>query len=477
MLKVSILPFVEKTEYVAAENVSDALLRESYGFFLDSSSTDSGVGRYSFVGADPFLVFKSQGDFFKIETPPYGGRTGAWARFRTNPFEVLRGLLEKYRLTDSFPIPLVGGAVGFFSYDLGRFLEHLPDTAQNDLNLPDCALGFYDTVFIFDHLLKKGYIASTGMPETGNKAVERAKKRLAWAQAYLDAAGRKNGEAKSGAELPQAATLKSNFSRDDYLKVIATAKEYIAAGDIYQVNLSQRFEKPMSEEPWSLYRRLRRMNPAPFAAFLNFPEVQVISSSPERFLKVTGRRVETRPIKGTRPRGQNREQDRAMAKALVQSAKDQAEHVMIVDLERNDIGRVCEVGSVSVPQLANLESFATVHHLVSTVTGILKTGADAISLLTASFPGGSITGAPKIRAMEIIEELEPTKRSIYTGAIGYLSFNGDMDVNIAIRTAMSAQGKLYFQVGGGIVSDSDPEAEYQETLDKGRALIEATGRF
>jgi para-aminobenzoate synthetase component 1 len=279
--------------------------------------------------------------------------------------------------------------------------------------------------------------------------------------------------ASAGALASEPLRLTSNFRRRDYIEAIRRAKEYIAAGDIYQVNLSQRLSAPLVTNPLDLYRRLSRSNPSPFAAYFDTPDGAVVSCSPERFLELRGREVETRPIKGTRPRGESPEEDARLAAELQASAKDRAENVMIVDLERNDIGRVCEFGSVHVPELFALESYATVHHLVSTVRGRLRPDCDALDCLRACFPGGSITGAPKVRSMEIIEELESTRRGVYTGAIGYLCFSGDMDVNIVIRTAVVQDGVAHFQVGGGIVADSDPEAEYQETVDKGRAIADA----
>jgi para-aminobenzoate synthetase component 1 len=267
--------------------------------------------------------------------------------------------------------------------------------------------------------------------------------------------------------------LRSNFTHEGYLEAVQKARDYIIAGDIFQVNLSQRFETDMPLPPYELYQRLRKINPAPFASYLNFDGVAVISASPERFLLLRGDHVETRPIKGTRPRGKDPAKDEALARELVNSFKDRAEHVMIVDLERNDIGRVCRFGTVRVSELMALEKYATVFHLTSTVEGKLHPGKNAIDLLKATLPGGSISGAPKVRAIEIIDELEPTRRSVYTGSIGYLSFDGDLDLNIVIRTILVKNGKAYFQVGGAVVYDSDPEAEYVETLDKARALIQA----
>jgi para-aminobenzoate synthetase component 1 len=267
--------------------------------------------------------------------------------------------------------------------------------------------------------------------------------------------------------------LKSNFTPEEYVKAVDRVREYIAAGDVFQVNLSQRFEADLKIPPYELYKRLRMVNPAPFASYLNFQGVTIVSSSPERFLKVQGDLVETRPIKGTRPRGRDPVEDERLAQELTHSTKDRAENVMIVDLERNDLGRVCHYGTVKVAELAILETFPTVFHLTSTVVGRLRRGKSNMDLLKAAFPGGSIIGAPKVRAMEIIDELEPTKRSVYTGSIGYLSFNADMDINIVIRTFLIKEGKAYFQVGGGIIYDSDSKAEYMETLDKAKALIQA----
>jgi para-aminobenzoate synthetase component 1 len=268
-------------------------------------------------------------------------------------------------------------------------------------------------------------------------------------------------------------TLKGGFTHQEYVDAVEKARQYIIAGDIFEVNISQRFEAELSITPYELYKRLRQINPAPFACYLGFDEVTVVSASPERFIRTRGDWIETRPVKGTRPRGKTPEEDEALANELLSSAKDRAENIMIVDLERNDLGRVCSYGSVKVTELTILEVFPTVFHLTSTVEGRLREGKNCIDLLKATFPGGSITGAPKVRAMEIIDELEPTKRSIYTGNIGYLSFNGDIDLNIAIRTFLVKGSKAYFQVGGAVVYDSNPEAEYQETLDKGKALVAA----
>jgi len=274
-----------------------------------------------------------------------------------------------------------------------------------------------------------------------------------------------------------ALELRSSFTHADYVAAVQRVRDYIYAGDIFQANFSQRFEVPLTETSWNLYQRLRTRNAAPFAAYLDFPDAIVLSASPERFLRVSGSgQVETRPIKGTRPRGLGPEHDAALGRALTESTKDRAENLMIVDLLRNDLSRVCRPGTVRVPELFALERYATVHHLVSTVVGELNEGIDALGLLRAAFPGGSITGAPKLRAMEIIAELEPSQRGVYCGSIGYWSVTGELDTNIAIRTAVARNGRVYFSAGGGIVADSEPEQEYRETLDKARGLIDALAR-
>jgi para-aminobenzoate synthetase component 1 len=276
-----------------------------------------------------------------------------------------------------------------------------------------------------------------------------------------------------GVEAAEDIHLRSTFTHRGYLSAVARVREYILAGDIFQANLSQRFQAPLKETPVALYRRLRRSNPSAFGAYLDLGDIQVLSASPERFLKVSGRTVETRPIKGTRPRGLGPMHDALLGQVLAESEKDRAENVMIVDLLRNDLSRVCLPGTVRVPELFALEQHPTVHHLVSTVVGELEPGRDAVDLLRATFPGGSITGAPKVRAMQVIAELEPTRRGVYCGSLGYLSVTGDMDTSIAIRTAVVRNGTVYFQAGGGIVADSEPEAEYRETLDKARGIIRA----
>ncbi|RJQ37091.1 MAG: aminodeoxychorismate synthase component I [Dehalococcoidia bacterium] len=465
-------PFVEEIRLPLAPPAAFELFKERpYSFFLDSGMDAGKLGRYSFIGSDPFLVLKSRGDEIRLIS---GGKEGHQSG---NPFDVLGQLLNEYRLDtpEEMPVPFSGGAVGYLSYDLGRFIERLPSEAVDDLQLPESYLGFYDMVIAFDNLTGKAYTVANGFPETEEtKRLDRASRRIEETRLLLSGSGMRatSSPPETGRTLKPVA-LSSSFKHEEYLAAVARARKYIVDGDIFEVNLSQRFAADLNTAPYELYQRLRQINPAPFAAYLGFEEVAVASASPERFLRRRDDLVETRPIKGTRRRGKTLEQDKALAEELLASAKDRAENIMIVDLERNDLGRVCRFGSVKVTELAILETFPTVFHLTSTIEGRLSPGKNTASLLKATFPGGSITGAPKVRAMEIIDELEPTRRSVYTGAVGYLGFNGDLDLNIAIRTFIIKDQKAYFQVGGAVVYDSDPESEYQETLDKGRALVDA----
>ncbi|MEP6572073.1 MAG: aminodeoxychorismate synthase component I, partial [Gemmatimonadota bacterium] len=373
----------------------------------------------------------------------------------------------------------------YIGYDWGAVLERLPSPRYDDLSLPDLILGLYDWVIAWDHRAERAWLISTGLPETGAAAERRAEERLGWVRRQLArpiAVGRRGSVHRLGTPAPSYAVpdieygaqigLRSSFTHRGYLDAVSRVRDYILAGDIFQANLSQRLQVPLEEDPWQLYRRLRSVNPAPFAGYLEFGGITIASASPERFLRLDpDGHVETRPIKGTRPRGLSPQHDAALARELMSSEKDRAENVMIVDLLRNDLSRVCRPGSVRVPELLALEQHRTVHHLVSTVVGALERGRDATDLLAATFPGGSITGAPKVRAMEVIAELEPSRRGVYCGSIGYLSVTGAMDTSIVIRTVVAAGGRAYFSVGGGIVADSDPEQEYLETIDKARALL------
>jgi len=457
-----------------------------YRLFLDSAATATRLGRYSFVTADPVDVIESKGSS--------GALDDVRARLAAHRAEPIAGLP-----------PFQGGAAGYIAYDWGLTLERLPAPRLDDLALPDVVVGIYDWVLAWDHVASRAWLISTGMPETDDVArAARALQRANEIRRRLDqdTPSHPRTFAPSHPRTPAPShprtlapshprtlapsylvedawwdpsfELRSSFTRSGYLDAVQRVRDYIFAGDIFQANLSQRFEAPLRESPWSFYSRLRLRNPAPFAAFLETPDASVISASPERFLRVDRSGfVETRPIKGTRPRGFGPEHDAALGQALAESAKDRAENLMIVDLMRNDLSRVCAPHTVRVSELFSLERYATVHHLVSTVVGRLERGHDALHLLRAAFPGGSITGAPKLRAMEIIAELEPSQRGVYCGSIGYWSVTGELDTSIAIRTAVARDGRVYFSAGGGIVADSDPEQEYRETIDKARALIDA----
>ncbi len=427
--------------------------------FLDSALPGGAVGRYSFIAAEPFHTLKSRDGVIEDGT----------ACFRGDPFAALAERLALYPLDHEPGLPpFQTGAAGYLAYDLGRHLERLPAHRIDDQRLPDLLMGFYDWALGFDHLERRAFIMANGYPApTESERRARARERIAEIRRRLD-------ESATLPDRPVRAWPKPDLDREAYEAMVRRTIDYILAGDIYQANITQRFSAALAEgdDPFALYCALRRRNPAPFAAYLCHGEVSIVSASPERFLKLARGRVETRPIKGTRPRGRTPEEDEALKRELAASEKDKAENLMIVDLLRNDLSRVCRDRTVEVPVLFGLESYATVHHLVSVVTGELLPGKAAVDLLRAAFPGGSITGAPKIRAMEIIAELEPTRRGPYCGSIGYIGFDGTMDTSIVIRTICIKGRHLTFQVGGGIVADSDPAAEYEESLAKGRAMIE-----
>ena len=470
MVRALCCPIIEEVDTeLSPYEAFNLLVDEPFSFFLDSGMDPHKLGRYSFIGSNPFLIFSSRGDEATIV------QNKGKSRKKGNSFDILNHFLKLYRLDyRSPPVPFIGGAVGYFSYDLCHFIEQLPTTATDDLQLPECYFCFYDLVIAFDNLYNKTYIVSTGFPELEeSKRMKRAASRLAEAKRRLAEAPALTDSEKPPPQSLEPLALEGNFTREEYTNAVEKARQHIIDGDIFEVNLSQRFEAELTITPYQLYRRLRQINPAPFACYLGFEEISVIGASPERFLRLRGGWVETRPIKGTRPRGITQSEDEALANELLASDKDRAENIMIVDLERNDLGRVCRYGTVRVTELAILEVFPTVFHLTSTVVGRLNEGKNGIDLLKATFPGGSITGAPKVRAMEIIDELEPTRRSVYTGNIGYLSFNGDLDLNIVIRTFLVKDKKAYFQVGGAVTYDSNPEAEYLETLDKAQALMDA----
>lgn len=431
----------------------DKVVDEPWSIFLDSNKPNSIQGRYDIIVARPRVKIISKDKKTQIQT---------WSETFTvpdNPFAILN---EQLNISggQQHNLPFIGGAMGYFSYDLGRQLEKLPSIANNDLSLPDMAVGIYSWAILTDHKKKQTFlIGDKSDPQT----------RRNWND--LKSLFTNKALPRKCVEFNVKSEVVSNMTKQYYSDAFYKIKDYISAGDCYQVNLAQRFNAEVEGDPWLAYQKLRKINPSPFSAYMNYSDYQILSNSPERFLSVMDDVVQTKPIKGTRPRSKDKKIDQSLMQELSNSKKDQAENVMIVDLLRNDISKNCALSSVQVPNLFDIESFPNVHHMVSTVTGRLREGRSAIDLLRGCFPGGSITGAPKLRAMEIIEELEPHRRGIYCGSIAYISANGNMDTNIAIRTILHKDQTMYFYAGGGIVYDSEVDAEYQETFDKAAAMM------
>ncbi|WP_069383411.1 aminodeoxychorismate synthase component I [Halomonas caseinilytica] len=421
-----------------------AVLRHRPGaVLLDSGRPEAPGGRYDILSSDP------------LETFELSGNSPATAHERSTPFQAQKALLERLpHVVPDSDLPFLGGLIGYWSYDLGQQLEPIPGNATTVAKLPASRVGLYDWAIIQDHQRHEAWLVAS--------APRRAQV-LAWL----------NASPPASETFRLTGPFQPEQSRDDYLARFDAVQHYIRAGDCYQINLAQRFSAPYSGDLWHAYCRLRRATPTPFAGFIAWGDQGILSLSPERFLHCADGHVETRPIKGTRPRGHTDAEDQALAEALTSSVKDRAENVMIVDLLRNDLGRVCRPGSVRVPQLCALESYANVHHLVSVVTGELDAAHSPLDLLAAAFPGGSITGAPKVRAMQIIDELEPSERSAYCGSLGYVDVRGRMDTSIAIRTAVADAGRLHLWGGGGLVADSRGDEEYTETLDKIRHLMQS----
>ena len=437
--------YLEEVDFSDIELVPDLLRSKKLPFFLDSGEYFQRIGRYSFWSYEPVFsfYFKDGNVFIDNEI------------IKEDPFQFLKRIFNRFKRKYEKIFPFHCGWVGYFSYELGNYIEKLPDSRLDDYKIPEYFFSFYDLIFAYDHIENKTYL--TGI-DIGISDFER--KFLKFKNDL------KNLEEKKVLKIKFGDKFISNFNKSEYLEAIQKAREYIYKGDIYQVNLSQRFRIEFNGDPYYFYKIFRKLSPAPFAAFLDFGDFQILSNSPERYLYINGKHIETRPIKGTRKRGKNLKEDRRLIEELRDSEKDKAEHLMIVDLERNDLGRIAQFNSVKVSEFEIIETYANVHHMVSTVEAIIDRKFDCIDCIRNSYPGGSITGAPKIRAMEIIDELEPTYRSVYTGSIGYIDISGDIDFNIAIRTAILKDGFLNFQVGGGIVYDSDPEEEYIETIVK-----------
>jgi para-aminobenzoate synthetase component 1 len=467
------------------ESLADQLRDEPGLVLLRSSLFDSLQARYSFLAARPFLTFRSFGSRCELHSLERSEMQFG------NPWHLLDSLMSRYELLEELDLPFpLGGCFGYWGYDLKNFVEpKLSRRAVNDLELPDCHVGFYDSLVVFDHRLAKTWIVSTGLGADSSRseriALERAKfwqERLRDDSISLSPRERAGVRGKSASDAPMAAEcyrgavelgISSNLTRDEFLSRVHRTQAYIRAGDIYQVNLSHRLSAPFSGSGWQLFQNLSNVSPAPFSAYIDCGDFQLVSSSPELFLRLSGAHIQTRPIKGTRPRSSDPTRDAQLTYELQTSSKEMAELVMITDLLRNDLGKVCEFGSVQVPELVRLERFPQVQHLVSTVEGRLRSGVTHFAAFASCFPGGSITGAPKFRAMEIIDELEPIARGPYTGALGYLGFNRESQLSITIRTAVCKNGAAYFHAGAGIVADSVPAAEYDETLAKARGFLEA----
>jgi para-aminobenzoate synthetase component 1 len=459
---------------ITTQHTPESLVERLHGepgvVLLRSALFDSPQARCSFVAARPFLTLRSFGSRCELFSP------GHHQLQFGNPWSVLDALMARYELLDEVDLPFpLGGCFGYWGYDLKNFVEpKLPRRAINDLELPDCHVGFYDSLVAFDHRLGKTWIIATGLSLDGSRDERLAQQRMEFWQAALNGPPREDvlaGHPRSASVKPSPAT--SNLSRAGFIAAVERAQRYIRAGDIYQTNLSHRLAAPCAGTGWDLFQSLAAVSPAPFSAYLDCAEFQIASSSPELFLRLDGSRILTRPIKGTRPRSADPDHDARLTYELQTSPKEMAELVMITDLLRNDLGRVCEYGSVQVPELVRLERYPQVQHLVSTVEGRLRPGVTHFAAFASCFPGGSVTGAPKIRAMEIIDELEPITRGPYTGALGYLGFNRESQLAIAIRTAVCKEGTAYFHAGAGIVADSIPAAEYDETMAKARGFLEA----
>lgn len=450
------------------------IARGKYSFLLESVEGGERLARYSFLGTDPFLMMKSQGREVQL--------VERWRADRIklgdgeDPLHVLKGLLDRYRYVDDPDLPrFCGGAVGYIGYDAVRFFEELPDKATDDLNVPDAFFLFTDILLVFDHIKHRIKVVCT--PEVGSDPATTYDLACEKIDEIVDRLRNTTLPPYESYSYPEdlepGITPSSNMTKEQFEQAVVDAKEYIKAGDVIQVVLSQRLSVPLKADPFNVYRALRSVNPSPYMYYMQCDDMQIIGSSPEILVTEDHGQVTVRPIAGTRPRGKTEEEDRALEKELLADEKERAEHIMLVDLGRNDVGRVCEYGTVTVDELMVIERYSHVMHIVSNVRGKLAKDLDQFDVLRAAFPAGTVSGAPKIRAMEIIEELEPTRRGTYAGSVGYFSFSGNMDTCITIRTILVKDGTAYVQAGAGIVADSVPATEYQETMNKAGALLKA----
>jgi len=486
-----ITPVYSEIPYQSPHLVYESFISPN-SFLFESVKGPEKIARYSFIGLDPYLIFKVKDGSMEIT---YKGRK---AVSTGNPLARLKSLVTAYKQkpVDSLP-PFQGGAAGLLSYDFVQYLEKLPRTTKDDLKIPDAHFFMIDKLIAFDHVDKKAWIIVC--PAARDTELGYADIDVDWDERYEEAEQEiqeisvkvserhllgDSPEAKSvrvseGRRVKATASaLRHGLSKEQYMDIVKRTKEYIAAGDIFQANLSMRVSAEIGNtNPWQLYNILRSINPSPFAGYIDFGDYQIVSSSPERLIKIKDGIIETRPIAGTRPRGRDVKEDERMRAELLLNEKERAEHIMLIDLERNDIGRVCDYGSVHVDELMITEDYSHVIHIVSNVKGTLASGKTCFDAIKAAFPGGTITGVPKVRCMEIIDELEPVSRGPYTGSFGYIGFSGNMDLNIIIRTFVIKERHAYVQAGAGIVADSDPEREYYESIKKAEALIKTLERI
>ncbi|MCK5009090.1 MAG: anthranilate synthase component I [Deltaproteobacteria bacterium] len=444
--------------------------KNKYSFLLESVEGGEKWGRYSFIGFDPALIFRSKGRRVELV------RDGKTQTIEDSeyPLDVLREIMSRYNLVEVEGLPrFFGGAVGYVNYDMVRFIERLPDHTQDDLNLLDSIFLITETILIFDNLTNTIKIVCNVHVDEGKSLEEVYNNAQNKIDRIISLLRKPSPVTAIEFHGDEPISVSSNMEIEYFKKIVTKAKEYITAGDIIQVVLSQRFQTKLEGDPFNVYRALRRVNPSPYMYYLSFDDLIIAGASPEVLVRVEGDNIELRPIAGTRPRGKNEKEDEWFQEDLLKDPKEIAEHVMLVDLGRNDVGRVSKMGSVEVPEFLVIEKYSHVMHIVSDVRGILEKGMDSFDVLKASFPAGTVSGAPKVRAMEIIEELEKSKRGPYAGAVGYFSFSGNMDFCIVIRTILIKNDTIYFQAGAGIVADSEPENEFQETLNKAKAMVKA----
>ena len=444
-----------------------------YSFLFESVEGGEKWARYCFIGCDPSIIVSIKGNEVTVNN---NGQSKSILITQGNPLVELKDILAQYKPVEVEGLPrFFGGAVGFISYDMVRSFEDLPQQTKDDLEVPDARFIITDTLLIFDNVAQTIKIVSNAHIENGDikKAYSQAAKNIEVVEEKLKADLLPDVHEKVANDPENSTRIESNFGKDDFMDAVRKIKDYILEGDAIQVVLAQRLKFNISKAPFSIYRALRTINPSPYMYFLKFGDLRVVGSSPEILVRLEDDKIEVRPIAGTRKRGKSEGEDRALERDLLSDEKELAEHIMLVDLGRNDVGRVAKTSSVVVNEKFTIERYSHVMHIVSNVQGRLRDGLDSYDVLAATFPAGTLSGAPKIRAMEIIEELEPTRRGLYGGAVGYISFSGNMDTAIAIRTLLIKDDTAYLGVGAGIVADSVPENEFEETMSKGRALLKA----